>query len=266
MNRLLGKRVLITAAGQGMGRAAALAMAAEGAKVFATDINVTGLETLSQENNEIETFQLDVLDPVAIANAPKKTGALTTLFNCAGFVHNGTIMDMSEDDWDFSFTLNVRSQFRLIQAYLPGMLSKKEGSIINMASVASSIKGAPNRCLYGSTKAAILGLTRAVAADYVGEGIRCNALCPGTIMTPSLEERMRATGDYENAKLEFLARQPIGRFATSDEVLVFLFTLQVTSQSLRLVPFRSLMVDGAFSQKKKPLPPRLMNSSLHPNE
>ena len=127
MNRLLGKRVLITAAGQGMGRAAALAMAAEGAKVFATDINVTGLETLSQENNEIETFKLDVLDPVAIANAPKKTGALTTLFNCAGFVHNGTIMDMSEDDWDFSFTLNVRSQFRLIQAYLPGMLVKKRG-------------------------------------------------------------------------------------------------------------------------------------------
>ena len=189
MNRLLGKKVLITAAAQGMGRAAALAMAAEGAKVFATDINVSELKTLSEENNEIETFELDVMDPIAIANAPEKTGPLTTLFNCAGFVHNGTIMDMSDDDWDFSFTLNVRSQFRFIRAYLPGMLENKDGSIINMASVASSIKGAPNRCLYGSTKAAILGLTRAVAADYVSKGIRCNALCPGTIMTPSLEER-----------------------------------------------------------------------------
>ena len=152
MNRLMGKRVLITAAGQGMGRAAAIAMAAEGAKVFATDINRNALDELSKENSEIETFQLDVLDSNAIAKAPERTGPLTTLFNCAGFVHNGTIMDMSDDDWDFSFELNVRSQFRLIQAYLPGMLSQQDGSIINMASVASSIKGAPNRCLYGSNK------------------------------------------------------------------------------------------------------------------
>ena len=154
-------------------------------------------------------------------------------------------MDMSEDDWDFSFTLNVRSQFRLIQAYLPGMLSKKEGSIINMASVASSIKGAPNRCLYGSTKAAILGLTRAVAADYVGEGIRCNALCPGTIMTPSLKERMRATGDYESAKLEFLARQPIGRFATSDEVTGILIHLASDESKFTTGTFQ--IVDGGWS-------------------
>ena len=245
MNRLLGKKVLITAAAQGMGRAAALAMAAEGAKVFATDINVSELKTLSEENNEIETFELDVMDPIAIANAPERTGPLTTLFNCAGFVHNGTIMDMSDDDWDFSFTLNVRSQFRFIRAYLPGMLENKDGSIINMASVASSIKGAPNRCLYGSTKAAILGLTRAVAADYVSKGIRCNALCPGTIMTPSLEERMRATGDYENAKIEFLARQPIGRFATSEEVTGILIHLASDESKFTTGTFQ--IVDGGWS-------------------
>ena len=245
MNRLLGKKVLITAAAQGMGRAAALAMAAEGAKVFATDINVSELKTLSEENNEIETFELDVMDPIAIANAPEKTGPLTTLFNCAGFVHNGTIMDMSDDDWDFSFTLNVRSQFRFIRAYLPGMLENKDGSIINMASVASSIKGAPNRCLYGSTKAAILGLTRAVAADYVSKGIRCNALCPGTIMTPSLEERMRATGNYENAKIEFLARQPIGRFATSEEVTGIL--IHHASDDSQFTTGTFQIVDGGWS-------------------
>ena len=245
MNRLLGKKVLITAAAQGMGRASALAMAAEGAKVFATDINVSELKTLSEENNEIETFELDVMDPIAIAKAPEKTGPLTTLFNCAGFVHNGTIMDMSDDDWDFSFTLNVRSQFRFIRAYLPGMLENKDGSIINMASVASSIKGAPNRCLYGSTKAAILGLTRAIAADYVSKGIRCNALCPGTIMTPSLEERMRATGDYENAKIEFLARQPIGRFATSEEVTGILIHLASDDSQFTTGTFQ--IVDGGWS-------------------
>tara|TARA_Y100000741_G_scaffold361663_1_gene346052 strand:+ start:268 stop:1008 length:741 start_codon:yes stop_codon:yes gene_type:complete len=245
MNRLKGKRILITAAGQGMGRAAALAMAAEGAKVFATDINESTLNTLSKENHDIETFFLDVLDPEAIAKAPDRTGPLTTLFNCAGFVHNGTIMDMSDDDWDFSFTLNVRSQFRLIRAYLPSMLLNKDGSIINMASVASSIKGAPNRCLYGSTKAAILGLTKAVAADYVGQGIRCNALCPGTIMTPSLEERMRATGDYENARLEFLARQPIGRFATSEEVTGILIHLASDDSKFTTGTFQ--VVDGGWS-------------------
>ena len=245
MDRLLGKKVLITAAGQGMGRAAALAMAAEGAQVFATDVNVNSLETLAKENNAIETFQLDVMDPLAIAKAPERTGILTTLFNCAGFVHNGTIMDMSEDDWDFSFSLNVRSQFRLIQAYLPGMLEQQDGSIINMASVASSIKGAPSRCLYGSTKAAILGLTRAVAADYVSQGIRCNALCPGTIMTPSLDDRMRATGNYEDAKIQFLARQPIGRFATANEVAGILIHLASDESKFTTGTFQ--IVDGGWS-------------------
>ena len=245
MGRLLGKRILITAAGQGMGRAAALAMAAEGATVFATDIDPEGLATLSAENSDIKTFTLDVTDPKAISEAPAKTGILTTLFNCAGFVHNGTIMDMSDEDWGFSFTLNVQSQFRLIRAYLPGMLDQKDGSIINMASVASSIKGAPNRCLYGSTKAAILGLTKAVAADYVSHGIRCNALCPGTILTPSLEARMRATGNYETAKIEFLARQPIGRFATADEVTGILVHLASDESKFTTGTFQ--IVDGGWS-------------------
>lgn len=154
-------------------------------------------------------------------------------------------MDMEDDDWDYSFNLNVRAQFRMIRAYLPGMIAQGEGSIINMASVASSIKGAPNRCLYGATKAAVLGLTRAVAADYVGHGIRCNALCPGTILTPSLEDRMRATGDYEVAKKAFLARQPIGRFATADEVAGIL--IHLASDESRFTTGTFQIVDGGWS-------------------
>ena len=243
--RLSDKKILVTAAGQGMGRAAALAFAAEGAKVFATDIDTNSLNCLTEENPNIDTFFLDVLDDEAIKKSPEKTGILTTLFNCAGFVHNGTILETSEDDWDFSFNLNVRSQFRMIQAHLPGMLEQKDGSIINMASVASSIKGAPNRCLYGATKAAILGMTKAVAADYVSKGIRCNALCPGTILTPSLEERMHATGDFEQAKLDFLARQPIGRFAEAHEVTGILVHLASDESKFTTGTFQ--IVDGGWN-------------------
>lgn len=245
MSRLEGKRVLITAAGQGMGRAAALAMSNEGAQVFATDIDPDLLADLSRDDKRIETFVLDATQADQIAAAPARSGPLTTLFNCAGYVHNGTIMDMDDDDWDFSFNLNVRAQFRMIRAYLPGMIAQGGGSIINMASVASSIKGAPNRCLYGATKAAVLGLTRAVAADYVGQGIRCNALCPGTILTPSLEDRMRATGDYEKAKEAFLARQPIGRFATADEVAGIL--IHLASDESRFTTGTFQIVDGGWS-------------------
>ena len=244
-NRLSGKKILVTAAGQGMGRAAALAFAAEGAKVFATDIEEKTLQSLNKEDPSIDTFLLDVSDDKAIKNSPEKTGALTTLFNCAGFVHNGTILETSEEDWDFSFNLNVRSQFRLIQAYLPGMIEKQEGSIINMASVASSIKGAPNRCLYGATKAAVLGMTKAVAADYISEGIRCNALCPGTILTPSLEDRMHASGNFEQAKLDFLARQPIGRFAEAHEVTGILIHLASDESKFTTGTFQ--IVDGGWS-------------------
>ena len=243
--RLSDKKILVTAAGQGMGRAAALAFAAEGAKVYATDIDANSLKSLNEENPNIDTFFLDVLDDEAIKKSSDKTGILTTLFNCAGFVHNGTILETSEDDWDFSFNLNVRSQFRMIQAHLPGMLEQKEGSIINMASVASSIKGVPNRCLYGATKAAILGMTKAVAADYVSKGIRCNALCPGTILTPSLEERMHATGDFEQAKLDFLARQPIGRFAEAHEVTGILVHLASDESKFTTGTFQ--IVDGGWN-------------------
>ena len=243
--RLLGKKILITAASQGMGRAAALAFAAEGAKVFATDIEENGLQSLTEQDPSIDTFLLNVLDGEAIKKSLERTGALTTLFNCAGFVHHGTILETSEKDWDFSFNLNVRSQFRLIQTYLPGMIEKQEGSIINMASVASSIKGAPNRCLYGATKAAILGMTKAVAADYVSLGIRCNALCPGTILTPSLEERMHASGNFEQAKLDFLARQPIGRFAESHEVTGVLIHLASDESKFTTGTFQ--VVDGGWS-------------------
>ena len=243
--RLTGQKILVTAASQGMGHAAALAFAAEGAKVFATDIEENGLQSLTEQEPSIDTFLLDVLDSEAIKKSPEKTGALTTLFNCAGFVHDGTILETSENDWDFSFNLNVRSQFRLIKAYLPGMIEKQEGSIINMASVASSIKGAPNRCLYGATKAAILGMTKAVAADYVSEGIRCNALCPGTIFTPSLEDRMHASGNYEKAKLDFLARQPIGRFAEAHEVTGVLIHLASDESKFTTGTFQ--VVDGGWS-------------------
>ena len=241
MKRLEGKTVLATASGAGIGLSTALRMRDEGAHVIATDINVESLIDIPG----LDVRQLDATDSSAINELVANIGHVDVLFNCAGFVHNGTIMDMSDDDWDFSFTLNVRSQFRFIRAYLPGMLENKDGSIINMASVASSIKGAPNRCLYGSTKAAILGLTRAVAADYVSKGIRCNALCPGTIMTPSLEERMRATGDYENAKIEFLARQPIGRFATSEEVTGILIHLASDDSKFTTGTFQ--IVDGGWS-------------------
>jgi len=245
MKRLIGKTALITAAGQGQGRAVALAMAAEGAKVFATDIDTDLLAGVKRENPAIETFALDATDASAIRAAPAKTGPITTLFNCAGHVHHGTILDTDDEDFTMAFTLNVQSQFRLIKAYLPMMLEAGEGSIINMASVASTIKGAPNRCLYGATKAAIMGMTKAVARDFVDKGIRCNALCPGTILTPSLEDRMRAQGDLEKAKAEFLARQPIGRFATPDEVTGIV--IHLASDESRFTTGTFQIVDGGWA-------------------
>lgn len=243
--RLKGKRALITAAAQGMGRAAAIAMANEEAEVFATDINEDGLATLRAENPAIKTFVLDATCLDEIKAAPERTGPVDVLFNCAGFVHNGTILDSTEDDWDFAFTLNVRSQFRLIQTYLPGMLEKGGGSIINMASVASSIKGVPNRCLYSMTKATVLGLTKTVARDFVDKGIRCNAICPGTIMTPSLEERMRQTGDFDKAMADFLARQPIGRLAAAEEVMGIV--IHLASDESRFTTGTFNIVDGGWA-------------------
>ncbi|MDK1374152.1 MULTISPECIES: SDR family oxidoreductase [unclassified Sinorhizobium] len=214
---LSGKVVLVTAAAQGIGRATALAFAKAGATVHATDINVDALATLATEGN-VETHRLDVLDGSAVEALVAKIGRVDVLFNCAGFVHAGSILEMKDADLEFAFDLNVKAMIRTIRAVLPGMLARKDGSIINMASVASSIKGVPNRFAYGVTKAAVIGLTKSVAADYVAEGIRCNAICPGTVESPSLHERMRAQGDFETARAAFIARQPMGRIGTPEEI------------------------------------------------
>ncbi|MDK1491783.1 SDR family oxidoreductase [Sinorhizobium sp. 7-81] len=214
---LSGKVVLVTAAAQGIGRATALAFAKAGATVHATDINADALATLATKGN-VETHRLDVLDGSAVDALVAKIGRVDVLFNCAGFVHAGSILEMKDADFEFAFDLNVKAMIRTIRAVLPGMLARKDGSIINMASVASSIKGVPNRFAYGVTKAAVIGLTKSVAADYVADGIRCNAICPGTVESPSLESRMRAQGDYETARAAFIARQPMGRLGTPEEI------------------------------------------------
>lgn len=214
---LSGKVVLITAAAQGIGRATALAFARAGAKVHATDINVEALAALAAEA-AVETHRLDVLDAGAVEALVANIGQVDVLFNCAGFVHAGSILEMKDSDLEFAFDLNVKAMIRTIRAVLPGMLARKDGSIINMASVASSIKGVPNRFAYGVTKAAVIGLTKSVAADYVADGIRCNAICPGTVESPSLQDRMRAQGDYDAARAAFIARQPMGRIGTPEEI------------------------------------------------
>ena len=215
--RLEGKRVLITAAAQGIGRATAIAMAREGALVLATDVNTTLLVELEAEQ-KITTDHLDVTDGPGIAKLAKEQGAFDVLVNVAGFVHHGSILDCAEGDYDRSMDLNVKSMYRMIRAFLPAMLDRGSGSIVNMASVASSIKGLPNRFIYGTTKAAVIGLTKSVAADFVGRGVRCNAICPGTVQTPSLDERIAAYGDPEAARRDFIARQPMGRLGTPQEI------------------------------------------------
>ncbi len=212
--RLAGKKAIVTAAGQGIGRAVAALFAVEGAEVLATDVDPAKLEGLAVARVE----RLDVLDAAAIEAIVAAHGPFDVLANCAGFVHHGTILDCSEADFDFTMNLNVRSMYRMTKAVLPGMLAKGGGSIVNIASVASSVKGLPNRFVYGTSKAAVIGLTKAIAADFVTRGIRCNAICPGTIDSPSLQERMRAQGDYEKARAAFVARQPMGRLGTPEEV------------------------------------------------
>jgi len=216
MGRLTGKTALVTAAGQGIGRASALMMAAEGAQVIATDVNAATLAELAAEG--LQTRLLNVRDPAAIAAIAADTGGVDVLFNCAGFVAAGTILDCDEDQWAFSLDLNMTAMYRMCRAFLPGMIAGGGGSIINMASVASSVIAAPNRFVYGATKAGVIGLTKAIAADFIGQGIRANAICPGTVESPSLEERLRATGDYEAARKAFVARQPIGRIGRAEEI------------------------------------------------
>ncbi|WP_037454463.1 SDR family oxidoreductase [Skermanella stibiiresistens] len=216
--RLSGKTAVVTAAAQGIGRATALAFAREGATVVATDVNLDKLSEL-EGTERLTVRRLDVLDPRAIRQAAADLGAVDIIVNCAGFVHHGTILDCEEKDWDFSFDLNVRAMYRVIKAFLPALLERDQGaSIINIASIASSVRGIPNRFVYGASKAAVIGLTKSVAADFMTRGIRCNAICPGTIQTPSLDERIAASGDAEAARKAFVARQPLGRLGTPEEI------------------------------------------------
>jgi 2-keto-3-deoxy-L-fuconate dehydrogenase len=226
--RLAGKTAFITAAGQGMGRAAALAFAKEGAKVWATDMNAKTVGELEGQRG-IRTSVLDVTDEAAIARTSKEVGAqfgdVDVLFNCAGIVHHGSILDATPKDWDQAFAVNVKSMYLVSRAFIPGMLKKGRGSIINMASVASSIRGLPNRFVYGASKAAVIGLTKSIAADYVAKGVRCNAICPGTVDTPSLQGRINAFADPVQARKDFVARQPMGRLGTVDDIMGILVFL-----------------------------------------
>lgn len=237
MNDLAGKTALVTAAAQGIGRASAIALAKAGAKVIATDVNVEKLGEIDGSDG-IATRRLDVLDAAAIRSLATNVGQVDILFNCAGIVQSGTVLDATDDEFDFAFSLNVKAQMHMIQAFLPGMLERKDGCIINMASVASSVKGVPNRCLYSASKAAVIGLTKSVAADYVARGIRCNAICPGTVDSPSLHDRLRAQGDYESARTAFVARQPIGRIGEADEIadlVVYLAGATYTTGAIHLI-------------------------------
>jgi 2-keto-3-deoxy-L-fuconate dehydrogenase len=211
---LEGKKVVITAAGQGIGRATAERFISLGARVFATDINEKTLSTLEGATKHV----LNVLDAEAVKGLAEELGAIDVLFNCAGFVHAGTILDCDEKDWDFAFNLNAKAMYTTCRTFLPGMLEKGKGSIVNMSSVASSVKGVPNRFAYCSSKAAVIGLTKSIAADFVSKGIRANAICPGTVDSPSLHDRLRATGDYDKAMTDFIARQPMGRIADAKEI------------------------------------------------
>lgn len=243
--RLKDKNVLVTAAAQGIGRASALAMAAEGAKVFATDVNMQALAKIRDENHEdIEIFELDVRDGPSVAAGVERAQP-DVLFNCAGYVNHGTILNASDEDWEFAFDLNVRSMLRTIRAALPGMLTRGTGSIINMSSACSSVIGAPNRFVYGTTKAAVLGLTKSVAIDYITQGIRCNAICPGTVESPSLHDRLQATGDYEAAMKAFVARQPMGRIAKAEEIAALVVYL--ASDDSAFTTGQGHVIDGGWS-------------------
>ena len=243
--RLKGKVAFVTAAGQGIGRAIAEAFVAEGAKVIATDLDAGKLKDLKKA----KSYALDVTSTEAVDTLAQKVikefGAPDILANCAGFVHQGSILDCSEADWDRSFDINVKSMHRTLRAFVPAMLKHSGGSVINIASVASSLRGIPNRYAYGSTKAAVIGLTRSVAADFVTKGIRCNAICPGTVETPSLDGRMRAQGDYETARAAFIARQPIGRIGQPEEVAELIVYL--ASDAAGFMTGSILTIDGGWS-------------------
>ncbi len=239
--RLTKKTALCTAAAQGIGRATALAFAAEGARVIATDINRDKLDLLEG----VEPHALDVTDQVAIEALAKQVGPIDVLFNCAGFVHHGTVLECTEPDWDFAFELNVKSMFRMIHVFLPGMIETGGGSIINVASVAGSIKGVPHRCAYGTTKAAVIGLTKSVAIDFIRDGIRCNCICPGTVQSPSLDDRIGAFDDPEEARRAFIARQPLGRLGTPEEMAAL--AVYLASDESAYTTGAAMIADGGLT-------------------
>lgn len=246
MARLNGKTALVTAAAAGIGRATALAFHAEGAKVLATDVDEAGLAALKAEAPGLQTAHLDVRSDAAVAALFDGGFAPDILFNCAGFVHNGTILDCAPEDWAFSFDLNVTSMYRTIRAAMPGMLARgRPASIVNMASAASSIRGAPNRFAYGATKAAVIGLTKAVAQDFITKGVRCNAICPGTIQSPSLEARINANPDPVAARAAFIARQPMGRLGEPEEVAAM--AVYLASDESRFVTGTAMVIDGGWT-------------------
>jgi 2-keto-3-deoxy-L-fuconate dehydrogenase len=247
MPSLTGKTAFVTAAGQGIGRATAKAFATAGAKVVATDVDTAKLAGL--ESDAIRTMGLDVLDPAAIARAARDAGAVDILFNCAGVVHQGTLLEATEADWTFAFDLNCRAMFRTMQAFLPGMLARGRGAIVNMASVASSLKGVPNRFIYSASKAAVIGMTRSVATDYVTKGIRANCLCPGTVETPSLDERIAANaaaaGSIDAARAAFVARQPMGRLGTPEEIAAL--AVYLSSDEAQFITGQAIVIDGGLT-------------------
>ena len=242
--RLAGKVAFITAAAQGMGRGAALAFAGEGAKVWATDVNASALSELEGKQG-IQTRVMDVTDEAAIARVAREAGDVDVLFNCAGIVHHGSILDATPKDWDQAFAVNVKSMYLVSRAFIPGMLKKGRGSIINMASVASSIRGLPNRFVYGASKAAVIGLTKSIAVDYVSKGIRCNAICPGTVQTPSLDERISSLGGGSDARQFFLQRQPTGRFGSAEEIAAL--AVYLASDEAAFTTGQAFLVDGGFT-------------------
>jgi 2-keto-3-deoxy-L-fuconate dehydrogenase len=241
--RLKGKVCVVTAAGQGIGAATAQAFAKEGATVWATDVDEAKLAARKGEG--LKARKLDVLDKAAIGALAQETGPIDVLFNCAGFVHHGTVLDATDDQWQFAFNLNVRSMFWTIQAFLPGMLEKGSGSIVNMSSAASSVKGAALRFIYGTTKAAVVGLTKSVAVDYVSKGIRCNAICPGTVQTPSLDERISNLGGGADARKFFMQRQPTGRFGAAEEIAAL--AVYLASDEAAFTTGTVNVIDGGWS-------------------
>ncbi len=245
--RLDGKTAFCTASAAGIGRASAIALAQQGARVIATDRDVAGMAGL--ETHGITTAKLDVLDAAGISAAAQKHGPVDVLFNCAGIVHQGTVLDATEDEWQLEMDINARGMFRTIRAFLPGMIAHGGGAIVNIASVASSVKGVPNRCVYAASKAAVIGLTKSVAADFIGKGVRCNCICPGTTQSPSLDERIAANagtaGGVEAARAAFVARQPMGRLGTVEEMAALVVYL--ASDEASFMTGQAIVIDGGYS-------------------